>query len=447
MSVAGEVPGVNGGAVSSVGASTAGVAPRSVPLQAVSRPRTVISAARRANGAAMGRTTMVARQRRTGAPTTGGHSPLPVPAYLRPPMGVRIDAGTGEAGGGVGIGGRVRAHWWPMTKRKRRGGRVTESPRSAARTPQLTMTRPAPAPAATRGVKRGLVGLRRAVPDSIVKPPYAVTGQPPATRGPAVQSPEIIARMRVAGRLAAEVLLEVGAAVAAGVTTDELDAIAHEAVHRRDGYPSPLNYQRLPQVACARRSTRSSATASPTADRCVDGDIVNLDVTVFHDGVHGDTNATFLRRRRRRRVRQPRARDPRSASYARHRGRAARAPASTTSAGPSRTTPQPHRLGVVREFIGHGIGEQFHGGLQIPHYYDPRAATVLEAGHDLHHRAHDHPRLAGSSRSGTTAGPRSPPTAAAARSSSTPWWSPTTASTSSPSPPTDGRAADLLADL
>ena len=103
---------------------------------------------------------------------------------------------------------------------------MTESPRSAGRTPQLTLARPSGHVAPRGGVKRGLVGLRRAVPDSITKPPYAITGQPPATRGPATQTPDVIARMRVAGHLAAEVLLEVGAAVTPGITTDELDAIA-----------------------------------------------------------------------------------------------------------------------------------------------------------------------------------------------------------------------------
>ena len=254
---------------------------------------------------------------------------------------------------------------------------MTESPRSAARTPQLTLSRPAGRSAPRGGVKPGLVGLRRAVPDSIAKPPYALTGQPPATRGPATQTPATIARMRVAGHLAAEVLLEVGAAVTAGITTDELDAIAHEASIRRDCYPSPLNYRGFPKSLCT-SVNEVICHGIPDSHQLVDGDIINLDVTVFHDGVHGDTNATFLvgdvDDASRHLVRETRLAllkgiaAVRPGAHVYDIGRAVED--SANAAG----------LGVVREFIGHGIGEQFHGGLQILHYFDPRADTVLEPG-------------------------------------------------------------------
>jgi methionyl aminopeptidase len=270
-----------------------------------------------------------------------------------------------------------------MTKRKRRGGRVTESPRSASRTSQLTVTPTGSARAGAttaagrRSVKPGLVGLRRPVPASIGRPPYATTGQPPPTRGPATQTPEIIERMRVAGVLAAEVLLEVGAAVAVGVTTDELDAITHDATIRRDCYPSPLNYRGFPKSVCT-SVNEVICHGIPDTSVLLDGDIINIDVTVFHDGVHGDTNATFL------------VGDVDEAS--RHLVRVTRL---ALLDGIAQVRPGHHvydigraieerahgaGLGVVREFIGHGIGEQFHGGLQIPHFFDRRADTVLEPG-------------------------------------------------------------------
>ena len=116
----------------------------------------------------------------------------------------------------------------------------------------------------------------------------------------------------------------------------------------------------------------------PDSRPLVDGDIINIDVTIFHDGVHGDTNATFLvgdvDAESRRLVRETRAclydalAVVRPGARVNDIGRAIEQHADS------------QRLGVVREFIGHGIGEQFHGGLQIPHYYDARAATELEVG-------------------------------------------------------------------
>jgi methionyl aminopeptidase len=272
-----------------------------------------------------------------------------------------------------------------MTKRKRRGGRVTEPlrPRNpqagGGDTSQMTLTRPAPATRDPRAdaIRPGLVGLRRTVPASIERPPYADSGQPPASRGTSVQTPEIIERMRVSGRLAAEVLLEVGAAVAPGVTTDELDAIAHEASIRRDSYPSPLNYRGFPKSLCT-SVNEVICHGIPDSRALVDGDVVNLDVTVFHDGVHGDTNATFLVGEVDE-ASQLLVRETRACMYAGI--DAVRPGAHIYDIGRAiEDHAHRHHLGVVREFIGHGIGEQFHGGLQILHYFDPRADTVIVPG-------------------------------------------------------------------
>ena len=148
---------------------------------------------------------------------------------------------------------------------------------------------------AARFVRPGRVSPRRAVPDHIARPPYAddPKGRPGARESADPKDAETIERMRRAGRAAAEVLQVVGAAVRPGVTTDELDAIAHEACIERGGYPSPLGYNGFPKSLCT-SVNEVICHGIPDSTVLKDGDIVNLDFTIYLDGVHGDTNATFL---------------------------------------------------------------------------------------------------------------------------------------------------------
>jgi methionyl aminopeptidase len=226
-------------------------------------------------------------------------------------------------------------------------------------------------------IRPGRISPARVVPPEIPRPPYAETGVPVRRTESHVRSPEVIERMRRAGRAAGEILATVGAAVAPGVTTDELDALCHEECIKRGGYPSPLNYGAFPKSLCT--SVNEVICHGIPDDRAlVDGDIVNLDVTIYLDGVHGDTNATF----------PVGTIDPASAdliqvtrecldlgigqvrpgNQIRQIGRAIQAHA------------EGRGYGVVRAFVGHGIAEQFHTDLQIPHYDDPRATTVIEPG-------------------------------------------------------------------
>jgi len=226
-------------------------------------------------------------------------------------------------------------------------------------------------------VKPGRIGPSRQVPPHIPRPPYAESGDPGPQGHKYVQSPEIIERMRRAGALAAEVLLAVGAEVCPGITTDHLDAIGHKATIEAGAYPSPLNYRHFRKSLC---TSVNEVICHGIPDDSVlrDGDIINVDVTVYLDGVHGDTNATFLvgdvDEDSRRLVRETRA--------AMFKGiEAVRPGAHVYDIGRAiQRHAEGHGLGVVREFIGHGIGEEFHGGLQILHYYDPRADLVLEPG-------------------------------------------------------------------
>jgi len=194
---------------------------------------------------------------------------------------------------------------------------------------------------------------------------------------PHVKSPDVIARMRRTGRSAAEVLAVTGAAVGPGITSDELDAICHAACIERGGYPSPLNYNGYPKSLCT--SVNEVICHGIPDDRpLVDGDIVNLDVTLYREGVHGDTNATFLvgdvDDGSRNLVRVTRECLMLGIEAVRP-GR----PLSDIGRAIERHATK-HSLGVVRAFIGHGIGEQFHTDLQIFHYYDPASATVMQPG-------------------------------------------------------------------
>jgi methionyl aminopeptidase len=231
--------------------------------------------------------------------------------------------------------------------------------------------------AADDRVRPGRLSPTRPVPEAIGRPPYADTGKAVRRAESPVQSADVIRRMRVAGLAAAEVLAETAAAIAPGVTTDELDAVCHQACIDRGGYPSPLNYNGFPKSLCT--SVNEVICHGIPDDRPLnDGDIVNLDVTIFLDGVHGDTNATFP-------VGEVDEVSHRLIEVTRESlelGIAAVAPGRPFSdiGRAIQTHAEGAGFGVVRAFVGHGIGEQFHTDLHVPHYYEPRFTAVMEEG-------------------------------------------------------------------
>jgi methionyl aminopeptidase len=192
-----------------------------------------------------------------------------------------------------------------------------------------------------------------------------------------VKSPDVIARMRVAGKAAAEVLAVTAAAVRPGITTDELDAVCHDACIALGGYPSPLNYHGYPKSLCT--SVNEVICHGIPDDRPLrDGEIVNLDVTIFLDGVHGDTNATYLVGA----VDEESRKLVRVTAECLENGIAAVVPGRPVSdiGRAIEARAGRHRLGVVRAFVGHGVGEQFHTQPSVPHYFTPSASTVMEPG-------------------------------------------------------------------
>jgi methionyl aminopeptidase len=228
-------------------------------------------------------------------------------------------------------------------------------------------------------VKPGKQSPRREVPEQIARPPYAddPQGRPGVRESAAPKDAETLAKMRVAGKAAAEVLAAVGAAVRPGVTTDELDAIAHDECVKRGGYPSPLGYNGFPKSLCT-SVNEVICHGIPDSTVLKDGDIVNCDVTIYLDGVHGDTNATFF-------VGEVDEQSRRLVEITREcldRGIAAVKPgARVRDIGKAiQAHAESNGYGVVRAFVGHGIGRAFHSDPQVYHYDNPQARMELVPG-------------------------------------------------------------------
>src|SRR6201988_4024321 len=226
-------------------------------------------------------------------------------------------------------------------------------------------------------LRPGVLSPTLPVPRSIVPPEYA--WKPTAKEGsePWVQAPEVIEKMRVAGRIAAGALVEAGKAVAPGATTDELDRIAHEYMIDRGAYPSTLGYKGFPKSCCPSLN-EIICHGIPDSTVIEDGDIVNIDVTAYIDGVHGDTNATFLdgdvSEEHRLLVERTHEATIRAIKAVRP-GRALNVIGRVIESYAKRFD-----YGVVRDFTGHGIGRSFHSGLVILHYEEPSVTTEIETG-------------------------------------------------------------------
>ena len=224
----------------------------------------------------------------------------------------------------------------------------------------------------------GRLGVRRTVPASIPRPEYVGRPGPERWTGSNVLEPEMIERVRLASRIAAQALEEVGRHVEPGVTTDALDAIGHEFLVDHAAYPSTLGYRGFPKSLCTSLN-EVICHGIPDSTVVEDGDIVNIDITSFFGGVHGDTNATFLAgdvdeesRLLVERTREALARGIKAVQPGREInviGRVIERYAARFG------------YGVVRDYTGHGVGPAFHTGLVIPHYdAAPGYDTLIEPG-------------------------------------------------------------------
>jgi methionyl aminopeptidase len=241
---------------------------------------------------------------------------------------------------------------------------------------------PVPAPLVGEGgddrVRPGVISPKRSVPSHIPRPDYADTGKPQQPRSrEVVKSAEQIARMRLACRAARQVLEIAKRAVRPGVTTDALDAIVHQACIDLGGYPSTLNYLGYPKSLCA-SVNEVICHGIPDSRPLADGDIVNLDITLYIHGMHGDLSETVL-------VGEVDAESRRLVTVTREclrRGIGEVKPGGLVRdiGRAIQEHAEANGFGVVRAFVGHGIGEQFHMDPQVPHYYDAAARYELRPG-------------------------------------------------------------------
>jgi methionyl aminopeptidase len=215
------------------------------------------------------------------------------------------------------------------------------------------------------------------VPASIPRPEYVDRPGPTPFRGSEIKDADTIERMRVAGRIAAQAMAEVARHIEPGVTTDELDRVGHEFLCDHGAYPSTLGYRGFPKSLCT-SINEVICHGIPDSTVLTDGDIVNIDITAFIGGVHGDTDATYL---------VGDVEDESRLLVERTQAATLRAIKAVAPGRPISVIgrvieayAQRFGYGVVRDFTGHGIGTAFHSGLIVPHYDEPAYDTVIETG-------------------------------------------------------------------
>lgn len=223
----------------------------------------------------------------------------------------------------------------------------------------------------------GKLSPKRDVPAQIIRPPYVGMRSPDRYKGSEIQSSEVIAAMRIAGQLAADAVQLAGKTALPGVTTDEVDRVVHEFLCDHSAYPSTLGYRGYPKSCCTSLN-EVICHGIPDTTVIADGDILNVDVTAYIHGVHGDTNSTFLigdvDEESKLLVERTKQMLDRAIAVVAP-GRQINVIGRVIEAYAKR-----FGYGVVEDFTGHGVHTVFHSGLIIPHYDDPSATTIMEAG-------------------------------------------------------------------
>jgi len=224
----------------------------------------------------------------------------------------------------------------------------------------------------------GEVSPRLAVPRTILRPEYVGNPAPRPFLGSDVKTPDQIEKIRAAGKIAAQAIEMLRAEIRPGVTTDALDKLAHEFVLDHGAYPSTLGYRGYPKSICS-SVNEVICHGIPDNTMLEDGDIVNIDITAYLDGFHGDLNHTIEVGQVSEEVHNlvERTRE------ALNRGLMAVSPGRQVNTIGLAIENYAKRFGygVVRDFTGHGVGEAFHSGLIIPHYDSaPNYATEMQVG-------------------------------------------------------------------
>jgi len=222
------------------------------------------------------------------------------------------------------------------------------------------------------------VSPRRLVPSGIARPEYVDRPRPAPFTGSEVKDAETIEKMRFAGRIAAQAMAAAAAAIAPGFTTDEIDRVGHTFLLDHGAYPSTLGYKKFPKSLCT-SVNEVICHGIPDARRLEEGDIVNIDITAFIGGVHGDTDATYLCGD----VDEESRLLVERTHTAMMRGIHAAVPGRPFNVIGRVIESYAKRFGygVVRDFTGHGIGTTFHSGLVVPHYdAAPSYGRLIEPG-------------------------------------------------------------------
>ena len=221
-------------------------------------------------------------------------------------------------------------------------------------------------------------------PDAVLSiPDYAIDGVPKRRGGSDIEikSPEDIVKMRAAGRVARQVLDIGGSVVKAGVTTDEIDSAVHSACLERGAYPSPLNYRKFPKSCCT-SVNEVICHGIPDMRPLEDGDIINIDITVYLDGYHGDCSEMFVVGGRD--ALDEKGRELIQTTYDCwiQSMELVKPGVNYNAIGRSiQEYVQPKGYSTVRAFCGHGIGQVFHTAPNIYHYTVNQPLDEMKPGH------------------------------------------------------------------
>lgn len=227
-------------------------------------------------------------------------------------------------------------------------------------------------------LKPGTISSMLPVPAHIDMPEYMFHDGPEVVTASDVKSPEVVEKIRAAGKIAADALALAGSMVKPGITTDQIDQAVHSFMVEQGAYPSTLGYMGYPKSICT-SINEVICHGIPDDRELQEGDIVNIDVTAYKDGVHGDTCAMFVAgetdEESRLLIERTQAAMMRGIKAIKP-GRPFNVIGRVISAYARR-----FGYGVVRDFTGHGVGEAFHSGLIVPHYdAAPAYGDLMEEG-------------------------------------------------------------------